>query len=132
MNGFITYLIFMNMNCITCKKKLVGRQRKYCSLVCKNADINRRHKNYKCQQSRGLNRKVELIESMGGKCEICGYERNYAAMSFHHTTPQEKETTLDIRTLSNSSWEKIREEAKKCQLLCSNCHMEIHYPHLNK
>jgi hypothetical protein len=27
--------------------------------------------------------------------------------------------------------EELKEEAEKCILLCHNCHMELHYPHLN-
>lgn len=132
MKVFITYVIHIDMKCIICKEKLDGRQRKYCSSGCKNKDINTRHKKYECQQSRGLERKIELIRLMGGCCKKCGYNKNYAALAFHHTDPSKKSITLDLRTLSNNSWAKIVGEANKCVLLCSNCHMEHHFPHLEK
>ena len=128
MNVFITGLIFIDMKCLICKKELVGRQRKYCSSVCKGKDTS----SYEAQQRRGLERKVKLIELMGGKCVKCGYKKNYSALSFHHKYPNEKETTLDMRSLSNNSWAKISAEASKCELLCMNCHMETHHPQHEK
>ena len=35
-----------------------------------------------------------------------------------------------MRHFSNRSWKNIQKEAKKCVLLCHNCHMEEHYPNL--
>lgn len=46
---------------------------------------------------------MELIESRGGKCEVCGYDKNIAALEFHHINPDEKEFQLDMRHLSNTS-----------------------------
>lgn len=88
--------------------------------------------NYKSQQCRAWSRKLELIQMMGGKCSRCGYDRNIAALEFHHTDPSKKLFQLDARHLSNSSIERIKEESEKCILLCSNCHKEIHYPNQTK
>lgn len=86
--------------------------------------------NYGSQKKRGLDRKIMFINQLGGKCSICGYNKNYGALTFHHLNPNEKEITLDMRRMSNNSMEKLQEEVNKCQLLCHNCHMELHYPHL--
>ena len=83
---------------------------------------------YKKQQERAWSRKLELIKMMGGECSRCGYKENIAALDFHHLNPEEKSFQLDARHLSNTHMEKIMEEAKKCVLLCANCHREIHYP----
>ena len=88
--------------------------------------------NYDKQQKRAWSRKLELIKMMGGKCCRCGYDRNIAALEFHHQNPEEKEFQLDARHLSNTSMEHILEESKKCILLCSNCHKEVHYPNQEK
>ena len=114
--------------CVECGRLLKGRQRKYCSRRCKNASTNVRHQNYRAQQRRGLNRKVRLLRTMGGECQICGYSRNLAALEFHHSDPSKKHFQLDLRSLSNRAWSQIEEEARKCALVCSNCHAEIHNP----
>ena len=77
--------------------------------------------------------KKSIILKKGGKCEKCGYEKNLAALCFHHKDPKEKERELGLSSLlvGKKSQEKIKKEIKKCLLLCSNCHMEIHYPKLN-
>lgn len=69
-------------------------------------------------------RRVELIKIMGGKCAICGYHKNNAALELHHINPLEKSYTLSMGNC-RSIEEDIR-EAKKCVLLCANCHREIH------
>lgn len=118
------------MKCIICETKLSGKQTKYCSRKCKCQDTNHKNQSYDAQQKRGLERKIKLVEMLGGKCECCGYNKNYSALSFHHKDPTEKETTLDIRQLSNTKWDTLLEESKKCKLLCMNCHMEEHYPEM--
>lgn len=82
--------------------------------------------NYQNQKLRGLKRKYEAIKNHGGKCEICGYDKNIAALDFHHKDPAEKEFQLDMRQLANCSLEKLESELNKCIILCANCHREIH------
>jgi hypothetical protein len=114
--------------CVTCNKPLRGRQRRFCSRRCKNLDTNNRHQSYAAQQLRGRARKLELIQLKGAKCGRCGYNHNSAALEFHHPDPHKKDFQLDIRILSNRRWDVILVEAKKCLLLCSNCHAEEHNP----
>nr|DAJ95294.1 MAG TPA: GROUP II INTRON-ENCODED PROTEIN LTRA/RNA, GROUP II INTRONS, RIBONUCLEOPROTEIN.8A [Caudoviricetes sp.] len=66
--------------------------------------------NYNTQKLRGLKRKLELIKSRGGKCELCSYDRNIAVLEFHHINPDEKEFQLDMRHLSNTSLERLKED----------------------
>jgi predicted nucleic acid-binding Zn ribbon protein len=114
--------------CIRCSKPLEGRQRRFCSRRCKNGDTNNRLQSYSAQQLRGRKRKVELVSLNGGCCSRCGYDRNYSALEFHHTAPTDKAFNLDLRSLSNRAWEVIVAESEKCELVCSNCHKEIHNP----
>ncbi len=60
----------------------------------------------------------------GGRCQICGYDRYIGALQFHHLDPSEKSFTFGRRGLSMSV-ERFREEARKCVLLCANCHAEV-------
>lgn len=69
--------------------------------------------------------KRRAIEYKGGCCELCGYSRCVEALEFHHEDPSEKEFGLGQRGLTRS-WEKIKAELDKCQLLCANCHREVH------
>lgn len=119
------------IKCIICEKVLKGRQRKYCSTTCKNSYTNKRYQNYQTQQERGTTRRAELIKMKGGGCQQCGYNKNQAALSFHHRDPSLKELKIDIRSCSNRSWDILLKEIEKCNLYCSNCHMETHYPHLS-
>ena len=114
-------------DCEVCGIPLVGRQTRFCSITCKNEF----HQSYVYQKERGLRRKLELVQMLGGKCISCGYDKNLAALSFHHQDRVEKSHELDIRSLSNRKIEAVMEEVEKCILLCANCHMETHYPDLD-
>lgn len=68
-------------------------------------------------------RKDLLVRVMGGKCAICGYNKTSLAMEFHHLDKTQKEFALSN---SNRTLESQFVELKKCVLLCSNCHREVH------
>jgi hypothetical protein len=114
-------------NCIVCGVLLQGKQTKFCSATCKN----KHHQSYEAQKRRGLARKLELVETAGGCCSICGYRKNLAALAFHHTISVDKDFKLDMRSLSNRRLENVLTELDKCILVCHNCHAELHNPHLD-
>jgi hypothetical protein len=118
----------MDKKCSTCKNKLTGRQRKFCSTKCKNANTNNKHQNYIAQQRIGYERKAKLLEMKGGGCELCKYSKNSSALCFHHLDPQNKSFQIDIRHCSNTSWSNLLKEVKKCQLLWLNCYAEVYNP----
>jgi 5-methylcytosine-specific restriction endonuclease McrA len=68
--------------------------------------------------------KQRLIAEAGGCCQICGYDRYSGALHFHHLDPTEKEFGLAGKGFTRS-FAKMRAEAAKCVLLCSNCHAEV-------
>jgi hypothetical protein len=114
--------------CIICGEFLRGKQRAFCSRRCKNRHTNYHHQSHIRQLERGRIRKLELVLKMGGRCSVCGYARNLAALEFHHREPDSKVLQLDTRTLANRNWHDVMAEADKCLLLCSNCHAEHHNP----
>ena len=73
----------------------------------------------------------ELKLNAGGKCILCGYSKCLAALHFHHRNPIEK-----LFDITNFLWGKVKgytnedlnREVEKCDLLCANCHAELHYP----
>ena len=64
-----------------------------------------------------------LVAEAGGRCAVCGYERCIINMHFHHVDPSTKELSMTAQT--GRSLDAFREEAKKCVLLCANCHGEV-------
>jgi|SRR5690606_4371730 len=81
------------------------------------------YQNWKLSERRRRIKK-QAVEYKGGKCERCGYNKSYAAMDFHHKDPNEKDKS--VSHISNKKWKFIKNELDKCQLLCSNCHREVH------
>ena len=65
-----------------------------------------------------------LVEEAGGKCALCGYERCQGALQFHHLEPSTKAFKISHKGFSRSI-AKSRVEARKCVLLCANCHAEV-------
>jgi hypothetical protein len=70
--------------------------------------------------------KQKLIDSFGGKCGICGYCKCNETLGFHHLDSTTKEFGLGGAMANPRKWETIVPELRKCVLLCSNCHSEIH------
>jgi hypothetical protein len=66
------------------------------------------------------------IKLMSG-CKICGYKRSSGALVFHHLDKDKKLFSFSIKEIKLSiSNKQIIAETKKCIVLCSNCHSEIH------
>jgi hypothetical protein len=68
--------------------------------------------------------KRRLVEEAGGACALCGFDGYAGALHFHHVDPGEKRFGLGSRGLARSI-DALREEARKCVLLCSNCHAQV-------
>lgn len=67
--------------------------------------------------------KLKAVEYLGGSCKMCGYNKCVSALDFHHRNPNEKEFSIGREI---HSWELVVKELDKCDLLCANCHREIH------
>lgn len=67
------------------------------------------------------------VEQFGShSCQRCGYNRCWQALTFHHRDPSTKK--FSISGAHSRSWSSIKEEILKCDLVCANCHAELHYP----
>lgn len=64
------------------------------------------------------NRRLHLIERLGGKCVECGTTKR---LQFDHIDPLEK--SFDISRKITAPLEMLYPEIDKCQLLCSKCHL---------
>lgn len=81
-------------------------------LIAANAELRKR-------------RMTELLRIHGGCCVRCGYNRCTAALEFHHREPAEKKFNVNTMTVCKA-WKSVLAEAEKCDLLCANCHREVH------
>ncbi len=70
--------------------------------------------------------KQRMIDSLGGKCMICGYDKCNSSLTFHHLDPTLKEISISRTCENPKSWKKIVDELRKCICLCRNCHGEVH------
>ena len=69
--------------------------------------------------------RMKAINHLGGKCIKCGYDKYPEVLEFHHKDPSQKEFNVS-RKGHCRSWERVKKEIEKCDLLCANCHREIH------
>lgn len=127
-------------------KKLPPKEKTYCSVDGCNEKhsakgfCQKHYREYKVRMNpmvyknieqirtdRARTHKTYIVNLMGGCCSICGYNKNYAALEFHHKDPGDKE--FEPKSLMrNKDINSIIKETSKCFLVCKNCHTEIHYP----
>lgn len=67
-------------------------------------------------------KKIRAINYIGGKCAKCG-DNNIFHLCFHHL----KDKDFELSHILSHRWSIILNEIKKCELLCNNCHHELHY-----
>jgi len=72
------------------------------------------------------NTKKRIIESMGGQCVVCGYNKCDNVLTLHHLDAKTKEYTIGQSMAHPIKWVNLVIELRKCVLLCSNCHIALH------
>lgn len=100
--------------------KQVGLDKTTIDYYCNTEKFNERQNNYR------RNIRKKLIDIYGGKCNICNYNKSHSALDFHHKNAEEKTFGISEGLRLKYSYEKLFNESKKCILICSNCHHEIH------
>jgi len=82
-----------------------------------------------CHANRSTTRYREkkrlAVEFLGGKCVRCNYDKCIGAMHFHHRDPSQKDP--EWKLIKNRSFAALKKEIAKCDLVCANCHAEIHW-----
>lgn len=69
-------------------------------------------------------KKLRAVQMLGGKCIECGIDDIFI-LEFHHKDPSKKEYGMS-NIKRHLPWDLIEKEAKKCELLCRNCHTKLH------
>ena len=71
---------------------------------------------------RNWSKKIMAVNLLGGKCISCGCEDIFV-LTFHHPNKNKEKV---VGNLFKNRWSKIKLEVQKCELLCRNCHIELH------
>lgn len=74
--------------------------------------------------------KRQLVAAAGGKCTRCGYNEFISGLDFHHVHGEKEATMANLLMQAAGKRDDYLEmafrEAKKCILLCRNCHGALH------
>ncbi len=60
------------------------------------------------------------------KCQVCD-EGRYWCLEFHHIDSNKKEAAVSTMVAQGFSKKRILNEIKKCDVLCRNCHADVHH-----
>ena len=101
---------------------------KKCHVIYVKQHYLRNPKTYKDAVKRRQIKIKEFVKEYKSKkiCIICG-ESRWWVLEFHHRNPSEKEVALSNIHLKGWSEKKNKEELEKCDILCANCHRDLHY-----
>lgn len=89
-----------------------------------SAKVRLKFKTYRNKNRRLWMRKIK--EEAGGECSRCGYKKSLEALHFHHTNPKNKTGGGVSRTFHTKGVKAAKKEAEFCELVCANCHAELH------
>jgi hypothetical protein len=88
----------------------------------------------KINERNALNRRkwVNYIKLEGlDVCSKCGYNKCSSAVEFHHKDPEKKKFKISdfcgTKLFTEENIKKLKEELKKCKVLCAICHREEHH-----
>ena len=68
--------------------------------------------------------KIEKEKIQRG-CDRCGYNKNGAALEWHHPNQDKEFNPSDL--IKSGNLNSYYNEIQKCELLCANCHRETHH-----
>ena len=117
-------------SCRECKK-VISTRFNYCSPECKKTFTERNRNIARKRRSKAAGIAViayrrrikeKAVIYKGGKCQKCGYDKCIRALQFHHLLGKD----FSISDGGTKSWEIVKTEIDKCELVCANCHAEIH------
>lgn len=104
-----------------------------CVLLCDNCH-RELHYNEKTQNTKDVldrrKSKEVLVTYNGNKCEKCGYDKCFSALTFHHINKENKDYAIGVKSIRITNIAELNDdilnELDKCELLCSNCHRDAH------
>lgn len=138
--------------CTDCKKSKdesefsINRQKKdglnYRCKACQRAYFKTYYKKNKKEQIQRVQQRKDNNQALLQKfvddiklsngCAYCGYKDHQAALQFHHIDSKTKDDTIANAINRNWGLDRLKQEIKKCIVLCANCHFILHYEERNK
>lgn len=104
-----------------------------CDLLCHNCHYKRHFLEIKKDNRNTISKSILLDFIKKDKCDICGYNESNQSLHFHHRNPNDKNFTVSrylkskrIITVNDIEME-VFDELNKCDLICANCHEELHF-----
>ena len=77
------------------------------------------------KQERARKKEYIMYYKKQHPCIQCS-ENDIRCLSFHHRKPEDKRFTVHSGSARRYSLKSIKEEVKKCDILCLNCHAKLH------
>lgn len=111
-------------NCKTCG--VYSNNYSYCDKCWEERENARAKRRYVSKKKGSHILKSVLIHMSGGCCGLCGYKEHKSSLVFHHRNDQDKLFTLDVSSLMKKPIGAVIDEYSKCDLLCHNCHADLH------
>jgi hypothetical protein len=109
---------------------IIEKETQKCSLLCHNCHRELHHIDN--NSNKKACKKIFFEFKNIDKCNNCSYSKCNDALDFHHLNVYEKE--FEFRNLHNKKYLSINdiekyilEELNKCIVLCSNCHIDLHF-----
>lgn len=106
----------------------VIREASKCVLLCQNCHmaIHGQNRQYK---------EIALLANGNKRCVRCGRQYDYRCLNFHHKGNKEKGSLISYKSfVSRRRWldvcdidKQLLKEIRSCDVLCRNCHSEIHF-----
>lgn len=96
-----------------------------CIILCANCH---RELHFTGASKKNQNRIARFIDRvmLSCGCQRCGYKKCIAALEFHHRNAALKE--FDLGSIPKDKIiEDVKREIRKCDILCANCHREVHW-----
>lgn len=119
------------------RNKRKGTYHSYCK-TCHRSIRNKFYKDNSHERERIAKAKIdktniskEYIKNLkiNAVCHKCGYNKP-SGLQFHHL--KDKEINICNAVINGWTLTSIQKEIDKCEIICSNCHMEEHFGYLYK
>ena len=102
--------------------------------ICKKCPNVNDCENPPCAGFKALDRRAKntiwFWQAFGAYCRICGYNKSYRVLHFHHSDRSQKVNNNDCLSIwlssKNRDWILNKLKNLKFEIVCANCHAEIH------